>query len=225
MQFPNLRRGINRIIVGEVMGVVSTILFGFSSFMLSLTSAALNYYNIKLIVILSSVSLVVTVTANLLNIISSIVLFTGLITARQDETKFKEAIIIIVVSLVMLVLQLFINSDIKSILVIINGLADMWVMVVVIQGFVNILDKLKDYTLAEYGIRLIKRTILLSVVTILSNITLDFFMINISFAIMGMIFTLVSAAAQIVNYIFYVGFLRKCKSLYFSKQIIYNKTI
>lgn len=219
MEFPNLRRGINRIIIGEVMGVVSTILLGFASFMMALVSTALNYSSARILGTLAVVAAVVAFLSNLLTIISSVILGIGLLNAREDETKFKEAIIVIVISIVMLILQTVFENELEGIFIIITGLADMWVMVAVIQGFVNILDKLKDKKLAEYGIKLLKRTVLLSSITVLSNVTLDFFTVNASFAVIGVVFILFSTIAQIVNYKFYIGYLRKFKRLYFSNKV------
>ena len=217
MEFPGVKKGINFIIAGEIMGVISSILFGFATLFLAISSTTINSGNVDelgMVLILSSVpGLISRITV----ILSSIVLGIGLIKALRDESKFKEALIILIISMLIFSSQFYLESIQMEYFEIALGLADMWVMVAILQGMVSILDKLKNNDLAEKGIKVIKCSVSLTSVSILANLSYEFFVSNTSLIWAGVSITIVSAAAQIINYIIYISFLSKTKRLYFSK--------
>lgn len=217
MEFLGVKKGINFIIAGEIMGVISSILFGFATLFLAISSTTINSGNVDelgMVLILSSVpGLISRITV----ILSSIVLGIGLIKALRDESKFKEALIILIISMLIFSSQLYLESIQMEYFEIALGLADMWVMVAILQGMVSILDKLKNNDLAEKGIKVIKCSVSLTSVSILANLSYEFFVSNTSLIWAGVSITIVSTAAQIINYIIYISFLSKTKRLYFSK--------
>lgn len=217
MEFLGVKKGINFMIVGEIMGVISSILFGFDTLLLAITSTTINSGNVDELGMVFILSPVPGLISRITVILSSIVLIIGLIKALRDESKFKEAIIIIIISMLIFSSQFFLDNIQMEYFEIALGLADMWVMVAIIQGMVSILDKLKDYDLAERGIKVIKCSVSLTSVSILANLSYEFFVSNTSLVWAGVSITIVSAAAQIINYIIYISFLSKTKRLYFSK--------
>ena len=217
MEFLGVKKGINFIIVGEIMGVISSILFGFATLFLAISLTTINSGNADeqgVVFILSSVpGLISRITV----ILSSIVLGIGLIKALRDESKFKEALVILIISMLIFSSQFVLQSIQMEYFEIALGLADMWVMVAILQGMVSILDKMKNNDLAEKGIRAIKWSVALTSVSVISNLSYEFFVSNTSLVWAGVSITIVSAAAQIINYIIYISFLSKTKRLYFSK--------
>lgn len=99
MEFLGVKKGINFIIVGEIMGVISSIFFGFATLLLAISLTTINSGNADeqgVVFILSSVpGLISRITVML----SSIVLGIGLIKALRDESKFKEALVILIISM------------------------------------------------------------------------------------------------------------------------------
>lgn len=217
MQFPGVKKGINFIIAGEIMGVISSILFGFATLLLAISSTTINSGNVAELGIILILSSVPGIVSRITVIISSIVLGIGLIKALRNESKFKEALIILIISMLIFSSQFYLESIQMEYFEIALGLADMWVMVAVLQGMVSILDKLKNNDLAEKGIKAIKWSVALTSVSVLSNLSYEFFVSNTSLVWAGVSITIVSAAAQIINYIIYIRFLNATKRLYFSK--------
>lgn len=204
-------------IVGEIMGVISSILFGFATLLLAISSTTINSGNVdepSIVLILSYVSALIS---RITVILSSIVLGIGLIKALRDESKFKEALVILIISMLIFSSQFILQNIQMEYFEIALGLADMWVMVAILQGIVSILDKMKNNDLAQKGIRAIKWSVALTSVSVISNLSYEFFVSYTSLVWAGVSITIVSAAAQIINYIIYIRFLSKTKRLYFSK--------
>ena len=215
MEYPGVKKGISFIIAGEIMGVISSILYGFATLVLAISSTTINSGNeVGIVLILSSVPGLIS---RLTVILSSIVLIIGLIKALRDESKFKEALVILIISMLIFSSQFFLENIQMEYFEIALALADMWVMVAILQGMVSILDKMKNKDLAEKGIRAIKWSVALTSVSVISNLSYEFFVSNTSLVWAGVSITIVSAAAQIINYIIYISFLSKTKRLYFSK--------
>lgn len=217
MEFLGVKKGINFMIVGEIMGVISSILFGFATLLLAISATTINSGNVDELDIVLILSFVLGLISRITVILSSIVLGIGLIKALRDESKFKEALVILIISMLIFSSQFILQNIQMEYFEIALGLADMWVMVAILQGIVNILDKMKNNDLAKKGIRAIKWSVALTSVSVISNLSYEFFVSYTSLVWAGISITIVSAAAQIINYIIYIGFLSKTKRLYFSK--------
>ena len=217
MEFLGVKKGINFMIVGEIMGVISSILFGFATLLLAISSTTINSGNVDELNIVLILSFVPALISRITVILSSIVLGIGLIKALRDESKFKEALVILIISMLIFSSQFILQNIQMEYFEIALGLADMWVMVAILQGMVSILDKMKNNDLAKKGIRAIKWSVALTSVSVISNLSYEFFVSYTSLVWAGVSITIVSAAAQIINYIIYISFLNKTKRLYFSK--------
>lgn len=217
MEFLGVKKGINFMIVGEIMGVISSILFGFATLLLAISSTTINSGNVDELNIVLILSFVSGLISRITVILSSIVLGIGLIKALRDESKFKEALVILIISMLIFSSQFILQNIQLEYFEIALGLADMWVMVAILQGMVSILDKMKNNDLAKKGIRAIKWSVALTSVSVISNLSYEFFVSYTSLVWAGVSITIVSAAAQIINYIIYISFLSKTKRLYFSK--------
>ena len=217
MEFLGVKKGINFMIVGEIMGVISSILFGFATLLLAISSTTIDSGNVDELNIVLILSFVPALISRITVILSSIVLGIGLIKALRDESKFKEALVILIISMLIFSSQFILQNIQMEYFEIALGLADMWVMVAILQGMVSILDKMKNNDLAQKGIRAIKWSVALTSVSVISNLSYEFFVSYTSLVWAGVSITIVSAAAQIINYIIYISFLNKTKRLYFSK--------
>jgi len=217
MEFLGVKKGINFMIVGEIMGVISSILFGFATLLLAISSTTINSGNVDELGIVLILSSVLGLISRITVILSSIVLGIGLIKALRDESKFKEALVILIISMLIFSSQFILQNIQMEYFEIALGLADMWVMVAILQGMESILDKMKNNDLAKKGIRAIKWSVALTSVSVISNLSYEFFVSYTSLVWAGVSITIVSAAAQIINYIIYISFLNKTKRLYFSK--------
>ena len=74
MEFLGVKKGINFMIVGEIMGVISSILFGFDTLLLAITSTTINSGNVDELGMVFILSPVPGLISRITVILSSIVL-------------------------------------------------------------------------------------------------------------------------------------------------------
>mgnify|MGYP006873076033 CR=1 FL=1 len=211
MQIPKLIKGLKNIIAGEIIGLVSAVLFGgVTSVLLFVTLDKItdDAFMARLFGVAGTGLYILSVVGSL---ISSLIIFIGLMRIRKEDYKFKEAIVMIIIPAISLILQLFMDNSANY--RVIELLLDLWFMVAVTQGLVNICDKVKERNVADKGITVIKQVICLYAICIVANITQNFFSSNQSFELIGFISLVVNVLTELLMNIFYIGYIIKVRKM------------
>ena len=218
MNYSNAYSSIKKLIFGEVLGMVSIIVYFLNSFFASIISYAFQYENNTIVNNLLFVVVAFSFISGISTVISGIVQYVGLMKLRKVDRKFSEAIIMIVIIFICTIIRAVVPDSLGSIMSIISEISDLWIAVAIIQGFVNITDGVDDYELSNEGLNVLKKTITFLSIKILCSIVFEYILSNPSFFIGIIIMMSVITIIQIVAYIYYIRYLIHIKKYFGEKK-------
>lgn len=200
--YPNAANGISKIYLAQIIGIIASVaVFVTGIAGLSATGSALSG-NINGIYSSLGVVGLAGGLAVILGIVSFVLTFLGLNTAKRDHSAFGTAFYIVIVGIVCSILSGCLGGGlIKSILDIINSLVDLGVMFFVIQGVTALLP---NSNLVDRGRSLIGIAGVAIVVEIIANILSGVFAL-------GLLTTIISTICSFVFYVLYLLFLSEAK--------------
>ena len=215
MRFENAYKGIGNIITAEVLSIIATVT-GVLTAVLGAVAYAAEMEKIKEVLdytiggftILGIITLVLLALSFIINII-------GLAKAGKDDSEFVKALVEILIAVVALVAGVYFdgkNDLIKTVCNAILSVINTIVMMHVVNGIANLADKMFNSKMINKGKTV---TILIMVafgLKALAEIVLKFFFKDPK-ANINVILSLVSALAQIIQYLFYIGYLGKARKM------------
>ena len=206
-------KGIKIIIVGEIIRAIRSILFNLLSMLISLFGDGSGDFEIADYAIISLLSRFGEELYNAVSIVSWIIVLIGAIIASKDEKKFKEVAIIVVISVISSLVPVLIDVQAEMVVAIVAGLFDLWAIIAVIQGCINVADKYEDYKTSDRGIFTLKLCLAIFTVAILMGLTFSFFAARSSLVLIGVIVVSISEIAEIAMYLIYINYLIKVKKM------------
>ena len=218
MNYSNAYSSIKKLIFGEVLGMVSIIVYFLNSFFASIITYAFQYEKNTLVNNLLFVVAVFSFISGISTVISGIVQFVGLMKMRKVDRKFSEAIIMIVIIFICTIIRAVVPDYLGGIMSIISEISDLWIAVAIIQGFVNITDGVDDYELSNEGLNVLKKVITFLSIKILCSIVFEYILSNPSFFIGIIIMMSVITIIQIVAYIYSIRYLIHMKKYFGEKK-------
>ena len=218
MNYSNAYSSIKKLIFGEVLGMVSIIVYFLNSFFSSIITYAFQYENNTIVNNLLFVVSALTFICGITTMVSGIIQFIGLVKIRKLDKKFNEAIIMIVIIFICTIIRDVVPDSLGGIISIISEISDLWIAVAIIQGFVNITDDLNDYELSDEGLKVLKKAITFLSIKIFCSIVFEYIISNPSFFIGIIILMSVITIIQIVAYIYYIRYLIHMKKYFGEKK-------
>lgn len=215
-------KSVKGFIVGEVLGMISSVLFGFSSFMVQAITYAFQFENANIVSYLAIGVTCFLVISIALYFVAIVIQVISLFKLRKYDNQIKGAVIILILVFVDVCMSLiFPNFVVVSVIMnVVEELADMWIAVAVIQAFINITDSLDDYELSKRGLKVNRIVITLLSITILGDVVFRYLLFNPSF-ILGTIITLiVISVIKIFTYVHYISYLKKLEKLFKEKSML-----
>lgn len=219
MRFSNAYKGIKIIFVGEIIGVLLMVCLEFPSTLLQIAGSLFSDSEMLELALSSVVTKLMTYAYQFFEILSFVVVMIGAIIASKDEKKFREAAIVIAIAIIGSMVNMFIDIDINMILEIVIGVLDLWVVVAVLQGCINISDLCKEEDISEKGVKALKIVIFAYTASIIFTLSTQFFMSRASFLVISVIIIIMGAIVQITAYVFYIVHLSRMKKMLKVKQL------
>lgn len=212
-------RGINKIIIGESIDVISIIIGQILSVITIIYFQAIQnhntittYDNIESVLMISTV--VIMFVSVISTVISTIFTLSGIVQSINLDSKFKEALVIIIIRCVLYIINYIVPNIINQINIL-SVLIDLWLIVAIIQGIINICDDSANKTLVKGGLNTMKYILILYSLGVLSNISYTYIIVNLSQINIGILMLIISMILLISSYIIYIRYLIKIK-----KQLI-----
>lgn len=218
MNYSNAYSSIKKLMFGEVLGMVSIIVYFLNSFLASIINYAFQYEKNNIVNSLLFVVAALAFISGITTMVSGIIQFIGLVKIRKLDKKFNEAIIMIVIIFICTIIREVVPDSLVSIISIISEISDLWIAVAIIQGFVNITDDLNDYELSDEGLKVLKKAITFLSIKIFCSIVYEYIISNPSFFIGIIIMISVITIIQIVAYIYYIRYLIHMKKYFGEKK-------
>ena len=212
MKFPNAFAGVKKIFTSEILSLIAAVA--------AFIAAILGFATIGAVAAESAVGAgasliglaIFGVASGILYIIAFILQIVGVSNAAKDEPAFKTALIFIIVGIVCSLVSSFTQSNgsattISSIFSTLQQVASLGVTVFIIQGIINLADKLNNGEVSAKGATIFKIIICIYCIIIVAYIVSIF-----SAAIAG-ILTIIATVLSIVQYIVFLSFLAKAKKM------------
>ncbi len=213
MFLANAYKGIRIIIVGEIIGAIGTILFNLPAMLISLIGNGSGDFEIADYAIVSLLSGFGEDFYSAVSIVNWIIVLIGAIIASKDEKKFKEVAIIVVISVISSLVPVLIDVQAEMVVAIVAGLFDLWAIIAVIQGCINVADKYEDYKTSDRGSFTLKFVLAVFTVAILMGLTFSFFAARSSLVLIGVIVVSISEVVEFAMYLIYINYLIKVKKM------------
>lgn len=231
MRFPNAYSGISKLFVAEILKLIATGLIfaagiaaviGSGSALVNLTEQSqVTEEMIESLIANPGViaGVFLGLGAAILYIIAYIMNIVGLGQAGKDEPNFRNAFIVSIGVLVITVVAAFLSgtnvgggagSDITNAII---RACEIFVMISVIVGIMNLSDALNNEGMREFGRKII---IIISIsigIAIVVNFISIFFGNNSTVATVDGILSIIAAIAAFVGYIAYIIYLAKAKRM------------
>lgn len=219
MRFSNAYKGIKIIFVGEIIGVLLMVCLEFPSTILQISTSLFGDSGMFEFAVSSVVTKLMTYASQFFELLSFAVIMIGAIIASKDEKKFREAAIVIAITIIGSMVNMFIDIDINMILEIVIGVLDLWAVVAVLQGCINISDLCKEEDISEKGVKTFKILVFAYTASIIFTLSTQFFMSRASFLVISVIIIIMGAIVQITAYVFYIVHLSRMKKMLKVKQL------
>ncbi len=215
MRFENAYKGIGNIITAEVLSIIATVtgvltaVFGAVAYAAEMEKIKeVLDYTIGGFTILGIITLVLLALSFIINII-------GLSKAGKDDSEFVKALVEILIAVVALGAGVYFdgkNDLIKTVCNAILSVVNTIVMMHVVNGIANLADKMFNSKMINKGKTVTIMIMVAFGLKALAEIVLKFFFKDPK-ANINVILSLVSALAQIIQYLFYIGYLGKARKM------------
>lgn len=219
MRFSNAYKGIKIIFVGEIIGVLLMVCLEFPSTILQIFTSLFSESGMFEFAVSSVVTNLMTYASQFFELLSFVVVMIGSIIASKDEKKYREAAIVIAITIIGSMVKMFIDIDINMILEIVIGVLGLWAVVAVLQGCINISDSCKEEDISEKGVKALKIVIFAYTASIILTLSTQFFMSRVSLLVIGVIIIIMGTIVQITAYVFYIVHLSRMKKMLKVKQL------
>ena len=219
MRFSNAYKGIKIIFVGEIIVVLLMVCLKLPSTILQISTSFFGESGMFEFVVSSVVTNLMTYAFQFFELLSFVVIMIGAIIASKDEKKFREAAIVIAIMIIGSMVNMFIDIDINMILEIVIGVLDLWAVVAVLQGCINISDSCKEEDISAKGVKTFKIGIFAYTASIILTLSIQFFVSRASFLVIGVIIIIMGTIVQITACVFYIVHLSRMKKMLKMKQL------
>ena len=214
MKYPNAAKGVKRIFTAEILTLIAALatICGVVLVLIALGAATVGSENGAAAAGVGT--LVLMAGAAILALIAGILSLVGIINASKDEGAFKTALYAILLSIAAAVVAgvLSSNATIQSICQSVQSVMGIVVTIYVIQGIINLAEKLGNAEVSQKGKKLMWIIVCIYVLSFIANIIVAIFGGMYASVIAGII-AIAALVLNVIGYIVYLSLLSKGKKM------------
>ena len=209
MKFPNAFSGVKKIYTAEILDLIAALATLVAAVLAVVAAGAANAESVGGALASLAGTAILGVASMVLGILALIFMLIGLSAAGKDEPKFKKALIFAVLSLAASVLSSVFsgNEFLKNLMPVIAEICDLAVIILVIQGIVNLAKQLTREDMEAKGASILKLIVCVLVLSIIARAILLFT------PTLSLIMALVAAVLDVIRYFIYLSYLKKSKAM------------
>jgi len=219
MTFPNAYHGVKKIFTAEILGLIGAVCLILGS-LIGVLAVVSTVAGSEGGAAASGIGTIIFLAAGaVLPIIGYIMNLVGLNQASKDDSNFRVAFMVAIISLIVLIVSAvfsvfnFGNGMADNIAKAFSIMANIIVTVYVITGISSLAEQLKKPEMVEMGRKILIFIIVINGIIMVAEILPVFFGINVTVASIEGIMGVVSAVCQFIYYIVYLVFLGKAKAM------------
>ncbi len=211
MKLTNAYEGVKKIFTAEILALIasicSTLMIVFGFFVIKSKSGAG-------LAVSGGGLLVFALAAGVLAIIAFIIMIIGVNKASKDEPSFKTAFFLIIAGIVLSFIGGFFsnNNTFQTIVTIVSDVVNLFITIFVIQGCINLANKVGNVDVQNKGATLYMLIIVSYALVVIAKI-LSMIFTNTGVTVAAAIIAIISGIISIVQYFLYLSFLSKTKAM------------
>ena len=216
MKFPNARKGISKILTAQWLNLISIVLIligGITAAVFAISAGLISEGSAEAAgaaLVSAGVGGAVALAGMVIAVIAIILNLVGLNTARKDDTQFNTAFMLCVISLVLAILAVClqsVNPDIAGWISFVQKILSLAVIEYVAAGIISLAEQLHNAKTADLGRKLRIIITVLYIIAIILNV------FGNAASTMGSIVSTVDAVLELVVFIVYIVLLTKAKKM------------
>ncbi len=217
MKFENAAKGIKKIFSAEILALIAMLATTVAAVALVLATGAADLNDLGLAAVAGILLAVFGIAAVVLFIISAILNIVGIVNASKDDEGFKTALIFTILGIVFAVLSAVFqngNTTVYSICSTLQKISELCVTLYIIQGIINLAQKLHNNDMVRRGTNLFKVILAVYLIYLLVDIlTIVLQATSIIAGTIAIALTVGGAVLSIIQYILYLILLAKAKKM------------
>lgn len=223
MTFPNAFEGVKKLFTSEILKLIAAVC-GIVAAVASIIALA----GVEADAVAAGVGGGIAATifgfgAAVLLLIAYILKLVGLKKAGNDEPKFQQAFLLAIFALILSVVSSILsalnvgNGIVDDIVAIFAAVADVVIVVFVIQGIRNLAEKLGQSGMDEAGRKLLIIILVFYILSIVASLVVIIFGSNVATGVIAGILAVVAQILKMVGYIVFLVYLGRAKNMLAAK--------
>ena len=223
MTFPNAFNGVKKLFTSEILKLIAAVCAIVAAVAGIIALAGVEADAVAAGVGGGIAATVFGVGAAVLLLIAYILKLIGLKKAGNDEPKFQQAFLLAIFALILSVVASILsslnvgNGVVDDIVSIFAAIADILIVVFVIQGIQNLAEKLNQNGMAETGRKLLIIILVFYILGIVATLVVIIFGSNVATGVIAGILAVVAQVLKMVGYIVFLVYLGKAKNMLAAK--------
>ncbi len=226
-KFKNAENGVSKLFAAQILELIASVLlvigFAFAVVMTAVQGADLSSgATLAAKGIIGITAIVSIFAAFVLFIVGFIINIVGVSQASKDDEAFRIALYGVIAGIVFAILgSIFVNISpmVSNLMQTLGTVADIFVLIYVIQGVRNLAVKLGNTQMDVKGDKLLKLILAVIILELIANIIATIYSgsvnqvaLSVGMTISG-VFAITAAVLQVVEYIMYLSYLAKAKKM------------
>lgn len=209
MKFSNAYRGIKKIYVAEILGIIAAVVSAIAGVFAAMTVGTASVGLPLSTLAVGSLTVILGAGAGVLTIIAFFINIVGVNSAAKDEEKFQTALYCIIIGLVASVIGtlFFYSSVVGSITDLIQEITKLGATVFIISGIMTLADRLNNGAVSAMGTRILKMIFAVYCLILIADVIILFA------PVLAGTLTIVASVLNIVQYIMYLIYLSRAKQM------------
>lgn len=215
MKFPNAAKGVKRIYSAEILKLIAAIA-SIVMIVLGLLALSAASADASGVAIGSGIgTLLLALAVGVLSIIAFILNIVGITNASKDENNFRNALIALIIGIAASIVGGFFystNGVVYNICHLINSIASLFVTLSIIQGVINLADRLNRGDVSSKGSNIMKIILVIYVLMLIAELIVTI-LGGQTASVIAAVIALIAGVLSIVQYFMYISFLSKAKKM------------
>lgn len=223
MTFPNAFNGVKKLFTSEILKLIAAVCA-----IVAAVAGIIALAGVEADAVVAGVgggiaTVIFGVASAVLLLIAYILKLVGLKKAGNDEPKFQQAFLLAIFALILSVVASILsslnvgNGVVDDIVSIFAAIADILIVVFVIQGIQNLAEKLNQNGMAETGRKLLIIILVFYILAIIATLVVIIFGANVATGVIAGILAVVAQVLKMVGYIVFLVYLGKAKNMLAAK--------
>lgn len=211
MVFSNAKKGIKKIILGQLFAIITTVLSSGIALLLGITARIFGGIDSVVATHLMLASFFIGLVSVVTITLTAVISFIGYIQASKDEADFRNAMFCALAVGALSVTGFFFKIPNGSISTIFNSastIVEMFVMIFAISGVINLMTACERADMAEEGDRVLKILVITYIISAINSLIIRIFELSEHAKNVSIIIGVVDLVLSIIQYVIYIRFLR-----------------